>query len=86
MYVNTEHFLSDTASVKMERDGKDYWISIVDGSFFCHLYMSKREAKALGAKFETLTSHTCFFAGDVAIFSKFENDLLATLRTKLEGI
>ena len=86
MYVNTEHFLSDTASIKMERDGEDYWISIIDGGFRMHLYMSKSEAQELVGKFDTLTYHTCFHTKEVAVFSKFANDQLATLRTQLEGI
>jgi len=86
MYVNTEHFLSDTAAVTLKAGIEGAGISIVDERFRMHLFMSIPEARELTSKFDTLDYHTVFYIREVAVFSKSDNDSLAVLRAQLETL
>lgn len=89
MYVNTEHFLSPTATLDFEGPVNakgDVYIRIVDGNFSVSAYMSSKEAKELLDKFDTLTSHHYLTFGTLCLFDKFGQTLLFDLNKKLVNL
>lgn len=85
MYSYTDHFLSPTARVSVEReDTGDVMIMIEDYGFRCVWFGTYDEAKSFSNQFDALDYHYAWSFPGVTVFDKLEQSHLTDLKFTLE--